>query len=96
MPRLLLEDRVACPAETHERIQTVLRENGVAGERVVFLPRVTNSDFATHMRLYDRVDIALDTIPANSGATAFDALWMGFHWLRWKGHECAAAWRRRS
>jgi protein O-GlcNAc transferase len=75
--RLLLEDRVAFPAETHERIQAVLRENGVAGERVVFLPRVTDSDFATHMRLYDRVDIALDTIPANSGATAFDALWMG-------------------
>ncbi len=75
--RLLLEDRVACPAETRQRIQTVLRENGVAGERVVFLPRVENSDFATHMRLYDRVDIALDTIPANSGATAFDALWMG-------------------
>jgi protein O-GlcNAc transferase len=75
--RLLLEDRVAYPAETHERIRTVLREHGVAGERVVFLPRVENSDFATHMRLYDRVDIALDTIPANSGATAFDALWMG-------------------
>jgi predicted O-linked N-acetylglucosamine transferase (SPINDLY family) len=75
--RLLLEDRVAYPAETHERIRTVLGENGVAGERVVFLPRVMNSDFATHMRLYDWVDIALDTIPANSGATAFDALWMG-------------------
>jgi protein O-GlcNAc transferase len=75
--KLLLEDRVAYEAETHERIQTVLCENGVAGERVVFLPRVRNSDFATHMRLYDRVDIALDTIPANSGATAFDALWMG-------------------
>jgi protein O-GlcNAc transferase len=75
--KLLLEDRLAYQAETHERIQMVLRENGVAGERVVFLPPVKNSDFATHMRLYDRVDIALDTVPANSGATAFDALWMG-------------------
>jgi protein O-GlcNAc transferase len=75
--KLLLEDRLAYQAETHERIRTVLGENGVAGERVVFLPYVRNSDFATHMRLYDRIDIALDTIPANSGATAFDALWMG-------------------
>jgi protein O-GlcNAc transferase len=75
--RLLLEDRVAYQAETHERIRTVLGENGVAGDRVVFLPCVRDRDFATHMRLYDRVDIALDTIPANSGTTAFDALWMG-------------------
>ena len=29
------------------------------------------------MALYDRLDIALDTIPFNSGTTAFDALWMG-------------------
>ena len=29
------------------------------------------------MALYDRLDIALDTIPLNSGTTAFDALWMG-------------------
>ena len=29
------------------------------------------------MVLYDRLDIALDTIPFNSGTTAFDALWMG-------------------
>ena len=29
------------------------------------------------MALYDRLDIALDTIPLNSETTAFDALWMG-------------------
>jgi protein O-GlcNAc transferase len=75
--KLMLEDRAVHQEETHERIQAVLRENGIADDRVVFLPCVMNSDFATHMRLYDRLDIALDTIPANSGTTAFDALWMG-------------------
>jgi predicted O-linked N-acetylglucosamine transferase (SPINDLY family) len=29
------------------------------------------------MALYNRVDIALDPIPLNSGTTGFDALWMG-------------------
>ena len=29
------------------------------------------------MMLYDRIDIALDTVPFNSGTTAYDALWMG-------------------
>ena len=29
------------------------------------------------MVLYDRLDIALDTVPFNSGTTAYDALWMG-------------------
>jgi protein O-GlcNAc transferase len=29
------------------------------------------------MALYDRLDIALDTIPFNSGTTAFDVPWMG-------------------
>jgi protein O-GlcNAc transferase len=29
------------------------------------------------MSLYDRLDIALDTIPFNSVTTAFDALWLG-------------------
>jgi predicted O-linked N-acetylglucosamine transferase (SPINDLY family) len=29
------------------------------------------------MSLYDRLDIALDTVPFNSITTAFDALWMG-------------------
>lgn len=29
------------------------------------------------MKLYDRLDIALDTIPFNSVTTGYDALWMG-------------------
>jgi len=75
--KLMLEDRAEHQEEAHQRILAVLRENGIAADRVVFLPNVMNYDFAAHMRLYDRVDIALDTVPANSGTTAFDALWMG-------------------
>jgi len=73
--RLLLEDRGANEEETHLRILATLRERGVAEERVVFVPPIR--EHQRHMVLYDRLDIALDTIPFNSGTTAFDALWMG-------------------
>jgi len=73
--KLLLEDRGSSEAETHQRILTTLASHGVAGDRVEFVPAIPNHE--QHMVLYDRLDVALDTIPFNSGTTAFDALWMG-------------------
>jgi protein O-GlcNAc transferase len=73
--RLLLEDRRRCEQETHCRILATLLQQGVSAERVTFVPPI--HDHQQHMVLYDRLDIALDTIPFNSGTTAFDALWMG-------------------
>lgn len=74
---LVLEDRNGQQEETHARILAQLAEFGVGPERVLFLPPVPGADYARHMALYDRIDIALDTMPFNSGTTAFDALWMG-------------------
>jgi predicted O-linked N-acetylglucosamine transferase (SPINDLY family) len=73
--KLLLEDRVPCEEETHRRILVTLLQQGVSAERVTFVPPI--QDHQQHMALYDRLDIALDTVPFNSGTTAFDALWMG-------------------
>jgi predicted O-linked N-acetylglucosamine transferase (SPINDLY family) len=75
--KLLLKDRAPHEGETHERILTTLASHGVLKERVVFLPPVHDGNFRRHMQIHDRLDIALDTIPFNSGTTAFDALWMG-------------------
>jgi predicted O-linked N-acetylglucosamine transferase (SPINDLY family) len=83
--KLLLEDRLTHEEETHERILTAISSYGVSPERIVFLPRVQGFSFAGHMALYDRLDIALDTIPFNSGTTAFDALWMGVPLVALKG-----------
>jgi protein O-GlcNAc transferase len=38
------------------------------------------------MALYDRLDIALDTIPFNGGTTTFDALWMGVPMVALEGN----------
>lgn len=75
--KLLLEDRAPHDEETHERILTTLQSHAVNGDRVIFLPPPPGRNYAQHMALYDRFDIALDTIPFNSGTTALDALWMG-------------------
>jgi protein O-GlcNAc transferase len=85
--RLLLEDRTPDEDDTHQRILAELQIHGVAGDRVVFLPQVPGRDFAHHMALYDRLDIALDTWPFNSGTTAFDALWMGVPLVALEGNR---------
>ncbi len=73
--KLLLEDRTAEEGTAHARILSGLQGHGIGAERVEFVPYVAGHE--RHMRPYDRLDIALDTIPFNSGTTAFDALWMG-------------------
>jgi protein O-GlcNAc transferase len=73
--KLIFEDGRCDEEETRQRIRTTLSHHGVAEERVTFIPFAPGHE--RHMVLYDRLDIALDTIPFNSGTTAFDALWMG-------------------
>lgn len=72
--KLFLEDRTLNEDETHRRILGTLAGHGVGAERVEFHPAISNH--REHMLLYDQLDIALDTIPFNSGTTAMDALWM--------------------
>jgi len=73
--KLLLEDRTVNDDEPHERILSALSDLGIAANRVEFIPYIAGHE--RHMAMYDRLDIALDTLPFNSGTTAFDALWMG-------------------
>jgi protein O-GlcNAc transferase len=73
--KLMFEDGAAHEEETHRRILSTLSGQGITEDRVTFIPFVPGHE--RHMALYDRLDVALDTIPFNSGTTAFDALWMG-------------------
>jgi predicted O-linked N-acetylglucosamine transferase (SPINDLY family) len=73
--KLLLKDIKAADPAVRQRIRGELSRHGISGERVEFV--FWSPDWRSHMALYDRLDIALDTIPLNSETTAFDALWMG-------------------
>jgi protein O-GlcNAc transferase len=73
--KLLLEDGTFCEEETHQRILATLSTFRVSEDRVTFIPFIPGHE--RHMALYHHLDIALDTIPLNSGTTGFDALWMG-------------------
>ncbi len=73
--KLLLEDRTAFDYQLHPRVLAELARNGIGADRVEFWPYTPG--WRSHMMLYNRLDIALDTVPFNSGTTAYDALWMG-------------------
>ena len=47
---------------------------GIAGERLIFAPRVAPPDYLARFAL---ADLVLDTFPYNAGTTASDCLWAG-------------------
>jgi len=60
------------------------KENQIS-ESVEFEP--FESDFETHLNLYKKVDVALDTFPYNGVTTSFEAIWMGVPVLTMKGYN---------
>jgi len=70
--RLLLAD-ISSDAK-RAAIAAVFAEEGVAPHRLQFAPR---ADLAGYYRLYDSVDISLDTFPYGGATTTLDSLWMG-------------------
>jgi predicted O-linked N-acetylglucosamine transferase (SPINDLY family) len=51
-----------------------LSEEGIAANRVEFVPRQSHQGY---LELYHRIDLALDTFPYNGHTTSLDSFWMG-------------------
>ena len=81
--RLLLKDMRCGDLANRERILRHLCMKGINRQRIELVDRV--ADWHGHMALYNRIDIALDTIPLNSGTTGFDALVMGVPLVAMRG-----------
>jgi predicted O-linked N-acetylglucosamine transferase (SPINDLY family) len=69
--RMLLS---APPGSHRDAFLHLVQTHGVAAERIEFFSRV---DLEDYFRLYQRIDICLDSAPFAGGTTTFDALYMG-------------------
>jgi len=72
---------------THrQRTLTTLHSHGISPDRITFSPRLPRDQY---LRLYHRIDIALDTLPYNAHTTGLDALWMGIPTITLVGNTVA-------
>jgi predicted O-linked N-acetylglucosamine transferase (SPINDLY family) len=69
--RLLLH---AHPGSHRDRLRDVLVRQGLLADRLDFVEYLPTDRY---LRVYDRIDIALDPFPLGGGTTTCDALWMG-------------------
>ena len=73
--RLLLKSRGLADAATAQRVREGFARAGVTGDRLSLDGQ--DRSVHDHLRLYHRIDVALDTFPYNGTTTTCEALWMG-------------------
>ena len=73
--RMLMKSKALADKNTRQRIREIFIKNGITAARIN-LTGFTPS-FAEHLKLYNTVDIGLDTFPFNGTTTTCEAMWMG-------------------
>jgi protein O-GlcNAc transferase len=86
--RLLLKDQCFGDAETQEFMRRRFADAGIEPSRIDFMG--WSGSRQEHMAAYERVDIALDTVPYNGTITSCDALCMGVPFVTMAGDRHAA------
>jgi predicted O-linked N-acetylglucosamine transferase (SPINDLY family) len=65
---------LAWPGSSREHALEAFARGGVAADRIEFVAYRPRSEY---FRVYDRIDVGLDTVPHNGGTTSLDSFWMG-------------------
>ncbi len=72
--RLLLKSKPLADEDSRRRVEGLFAGHGIAAERLEMMGWV---DAASHLAIYERIDIALDPFPYGGTTTTCEALWMG-------------------
>jgi predicted O-linked N-acetylglucosamine transferase (SPINDLY family) len=72
--------------EQRLRIRRIFEQVSVAADRLEFVAHLPRDQY---LRLYERIDLALDPLPYNGITTTCDALWMGVPVVTQKGRTAA-------
>lgn len=86
--KLLLKAKGLDEKNMQAKIAAMFAGHGIDGSRLVFMTRTP--DATSHMEVYNKVDIALDTFPYNGTTTTCEALWMGVPVIAMKGQTHVA------
>jgi predicted O-linked N-acetylglucosamine transferase (SPINDLY family) len=69
--RLVIHAR---PGSHRDRVRDFFTSQNIAPDRLTFADKLPLRDY---LRLYEAIDVALDSFPYGGGTTTCDALWMG-------------------
>jgi predicted O-linked N-acetylglucosamine transferase (SPINDLY family) len=86
--RLILKSRSFIEESTRARIAGEFAAEGIDGARLELIGWLNKP--GDHLRLYERIDLALDPFPYNGTTTTCEALWMGVPVLTLAGQRHAA------
>jgi predicted O-linked N-acetylglucosamine transferase (SPINDLY family) len=73
--KILLKNKSFTDLEIQAEVQNRFQPFGINKNRLIFKAYI--DDPVEHLKLYQTIDIALDTFPYNGTTTTFEALWMG-------------------
>ena len=65
---------LAWPGSSRARVLEAFARDGVEPDRIEFVAHRPRSEY---FRVYDCIDVGLDTVPHNGGTTSLDSFWMG-------------------
>ncbi len=87
---LLLKTKEFAEPGNRQHVISALVQRGIEASRIELHDRHSTPDWNAHMAFYNRLDMVLDVVGANRGATSTcDALWMGLPVISMTGDRMA-------